>query len=424
MTSNADLDAQILKLDAKRAKRKRQSNKSDHSGPDWWPDLMMSDKHKPIANLANALLVLRRESSFQSMFACDEMLAAPLLQRPLDEPNGSFKPRPLTDVDVGLVQERVQKLALVRLGKDIIHQAIDIVACEHAFHPVRDYLNGLVWDGQPRLEGWMAHYLGAERTPYVMGIGTMFLVAMVARIFDPGCKADYMPVIEGPQGLLKSTACRVMGDQWFSDNLPDVGAGKDVSQHLRGKWLIEVAEMHAMSRAEASQLKSFISRTHERYRPSYGRKEVIEPRQCVFVGTTNRDTYLKDETGGRRFWPVKAGTLKIDALITDRDQLFAEAVKTYRNDVPWWPDRDFERQHIMDEQAARYESDAWEESIVTYLETSTATKVTVGQLAREALGIETPRIGTTEQRRISAILELRGWQRQKKDWQGKRWWTM
>jgi predicted P-loop ATPase len=145
----------------------------------------------------------------------------------------------------------------------------------------------------------------------------------------------------------------------------------------------------------------------------------------VFIGTTNRDTYLRDETGGRRFWPVKVGTIDIDALARDRDQLFAEAVKLHRDDVQWWPNKDFEREHIMPEQAARYEADAWEESIAGYLKLHS--RVTVLQVAREALFIETPRLGRADQNRIMASLERLGWRRErpdgKTDWQGKRWWV-
>jgi predicted P-loop ATPase len=384
----------------------------------WLKTCILNNSGKPLPILANALTGLR--AVMPDTFSYDEMLNAPMLMQPLDNVD-DFRPRPLTDIDVGIVQERLQNLGLERISKDVMHQAIDVRAHECRFHPVRGYLEGLQWDGKPRLAKLFPVYFGAEATPYTERVGLMFLISMVARIFEPGCKADHMPILEGPQGALKSTACGVLGDAWFSDNLPDVTSGKDVSQHLRGKWLIEVSEMHAMNRAEATLLKAFLSRTTERYRPSFGRREVIEPRQCIFVGTTNRDAYLRDETGGRRFWPVKAGRIDIGALIRDRDQLFAEAAASYRARVPWWPDNDFERQHIMSEQAARYEADAWEETIGSFIEVRT--KVTVGEVAREALHIETPRIGTADQRRIAAALEQLGWKRLPVDWQGKRWWT-
>jgi predicted P-loop ATPase len=384
----------------------------------WLQDCILNNSGKPLAILANALTGLR--AVMPDTFAYDEMLNAPLLMRPLESVDG-FHPRALTDVDVGIVQERLQNLGLERISKDVMHQAVDIRAHERRFHPVRDYLNGLQWDSKPRLANLFPVYFGAQGSPYVERVGQMFLISMVARIFEPGCKADHMPILEGPQGALKSTACGVLGDAWFSDNLPDVTSGKDVSQHLRGKWLIEVSEMHAMNRAEATGLKAFLSRTTERYRPSFGRKEVIEPRQCIFVGTTNRDTYLRDETGGRRFWPIKGGRIDIGALIRDRDQLFAEAVARYREGVPWWPDNDFERQHIMSEQAERYEADTWEETIGAFIEVRT--KVTIGEVAREALRIDTARIGTADQRRVAAALEQLGWKRLPKDWKGNRWWT-
>ena len=390
--------------------------------PHWLAQWICDDSDNPLAVVANAIIALRNK--YPDHFAFDEMARAVMLQKPL-ESAPFFVPRPITDTDVTMIQSFLQHQGLKRLGPEATHQAIDVRAYDCRFHPVRDYLNGLHWDGTPRLKQFFSCYFGAEDTPYPKQIGAMFLISMVARIFNPGCKADHLPVIEGLQGTLKSTACRILGGDWYSDNLPDIGAGKDVSQHLRGKWLIEVSEMHAMSRAESALLKSFITRDTERYRPSYGRREVVEPRQCVFIGTTNKATYLRDETGGRRFWPIKTGTIDVDALRTDRDQLFAEAVVEYRAGTQWWPDRKFETEHIQSEQAERYEADAWEEKIGEYLKNKS--KVTIGEVAQEALFFQTPRLGTAEQRRIAAAMERLGWQRErqdgKTDWQGKRWWV-
>jgi predicted P-loop ATPase len=270
-------------------------------------------------------------------------------------------------------------------------------ARERPFHPVRDYLDALRWDGVNRLESWLTRYMGAPESPYSKAIGRMFTIAAVARVYEPGCKADYVVVFEGPQGAGKSRACAALGENWFSDSLPDVTQDKEAAQHLRGKWIIEISELSALGRAEAGALKSFISRRTERYRPPCGREEVIEPRQCIFVGTTNRSTYLGDDTGGRRFWPVKVGRIDINALRADRNQLFAEAVAAYRNGEQWWPDEAFERDHIRAEQEARFEVDAWESAIDRYL--VDRDRVQVSEIARGALDIAAAKIGTAEQRR-------------------------
>jgi predicted P-loop ATPase len=381
--------------------------------------LMRSEGGGLIGNLFNAELLLRQLMPEQ--FSYDEMMRGPVLFIPLlAEEQKNFKPRPMTDVDVACIKKLLQQHGLKRIGSESVREAVAIIAQRYCFHPVREYLIDLVWDRAPRVESLFSAYFGAERSPHVDAVSRMFLISMVARIFEPGCKADHLPVIEGRQGEYKSTACRILAGQWFSDNLPDVSE-KDASQHLRGKWLIEVAEMHAMSRADATVLKSFISRQEERYRPSHARLEVHEPRQCIFIGTTNKDTYLRDETGGRRFWPVKCGKINLVILERDRDQLFAEAVHMYRNDANWWPDKDFEFTHIAPQQEARYEADAWEGKIATYLDTTTITRTTIGDVARFALGFETRNINTTDQRRITAVMERLAWERKPSG--GVRWWT-
>jgi predicted P-loop ATPase len=247
-----------------------------------------------------------------------------------------------------------------------------------------------------------------------------------------------MPIFEGEQGALKSSACRILAGQFFTDHLPDI-TNKEAFQHLRGKWLIEVAELRAYSRSAVDHFKEFLVRDTDRYRPPYGRQEVHEPRQCVFIGTTNKTLYLRDETGNRRFWPLKTGEIKLERLRVERDQLLAEAVQLYRAGVSWWPDRDFEQQTIRAEQETRFESDVWEKSIAEFLDGLAEKKTTLIDIAVGALGYEkeppqpsrhgepppirgTPinRLGTADQRRITSVLTHLRWE-PKRD-KHERWW--
>lgn len=386
--------------------------------PAWHHDCIVNENGKIIPNLANAVIAIRSTPELANVIAYDQMACVAMWRPPAEA-------RPITDTDVTHIQRWMQHAGIPRVGKDICHDALRLVADERAYHPVRDYLTSREWDGTSRLSEWLNTYIGADATPYTRAIGRMFLISMVARILNPGCKVDHMLVLEGQQGLLKSAACKVLvGGQWFSDALPDISVGKDASQHLRGKWLIEVAEMHAMNRAETTLLKAFITREVERYRPPYGRLEVIEPRQVVFIGTTNKAVYLRDETGGRRFWPVECGRLDIERLKADRDQLFAEAVLAYRAGEPWWPSKDLEREYIAPQQAERYEADAWEHHITAWLVGKVA-GITVSDVARGALNITRERLGVAEQRRIATALERLGWRRGKRTGaSGSRTWIL
>jgi predicted P-loop ATPase len=380
--------------------------------PSWFANATKDERGRILPNLANTMIALRGAPDICNAFKFDNMLRAPILTHALpsvEDPDpcdiGPY-PRPLRDEDVSKLQEWLQHTGMPYIGKDLTHQAVDLRAQEQAFHPIRSYLTGLKWDGLGRLDKWLSDYLGALPSEYTAAIGRMFLVAMVARITEPGCKADYMLVLEGEQGDKKSMACEILAGQWFSDALPDIHK-KDAKEHIRGKWLIEVAELSATRRAESEALKAFITRKTERYRPSYNRKEVIEPRECLFVGTTNETTYLRDETGARRFWPVKVGKIDVEALRHDRDQLFAEALRGYHGGEKWWPDESFEREHIKPAQDDRYEADPWEDAIAAYLVGLKRVRVT--DVARDVLHIEHAKVGTAEQRRVAKVMTKLGW---------------
>lgn len=407
--------------------------KSDRA-TDWRAEWQASDAGVPVPNLLNAMIAMRNYDPFRTLIHLDNMTRTITLRGDIPGRTSIVRgPRALTDADVLAIQEELQRLGLRRISRSTVQDAIEARAGECAFHPVHDMLLALQWDGTTRIDGWLGRYLGVEGGPYADTIGRLFLIALVARILRPGCKADYMLILEGPQGVLKSSACRALADPWFSDNLPDLSRGDAVrlSMHLRGKWLIEIAEMSAFNAAESHTLKEFLTQTEERYIPKYGRAEVSEPRQCLFIGSTNESGYLRDATGGRRFWPVKVGEIDLDNLRADRDQLLAEAVHLFNTGAPWWPEREFEREHIAPEQAARRHDDVWTSTISDWLEgtpifaddgspmfdsnhqqmlTPRRETVMVEQIATGPLRLLIGNVTRREQMRIAEILLSLGWQ--------------
>lgn len=211
--------------------------------------------------------------------------------------------------------------------KDLFFDVVADVAYRNAFHPVRDYLDGLAWDGHARLDNWLVAYGGAADTEFIRAVGRLVLIAAVRRVRQPGCKFDEMLVLEGEQGTNKSSALQVLAvnEDWFSDEVPLAGDGKMAIEALAGRWLVEAAELKGMKNSEAEHLKAFLSRGTDRGRLAYDRITSEVPRQCIIIGTTNSEHYLIDGTGNRRFWPVRITRFDLDALRRDRAQLWAEA---------------------------------------------------------------------------------------------------
>jgi putative DNA primase/helicase len=299
--------------------------------------------------------------------------------------------------------------------------AIIVAAEANSYHPVRDYLRSLTWDGENRLETFAANYLGGELTPYACAVGKAFMIGCVARVMQPGCKLDTCIVLEGKQGKFKSTALEALASPWFADSKLAIG-DKDGMQGLAGVWIYELGELASFSKADVETIKAFMSSRSDHYRPSYGKYTVDVPRQTAFAGTTNAEDYMKDETGGRRFNPLRTGTINIPAIRADRDQLWAEALHRFEAGEKWWlPD-----ELTAPEQDARFVADEWQHRIATYLRLRTST--TVGEILEDLIFRDVGKDGEAkntigkwgqrEQTRVARCLGRIGWERRqvKKEW--------
>lgn len=369
--------------------------------------LSLNGQGMPHANAWNALKVLEQDSSLLGTVWFDTFL-----QRLQTDPHA---PRDWTDGDDVRLMLYIQgNLAIPKMGVESVRHAVVDIARRFPRNCLADSINAMPkWDGIARCDQFFVDCFGAPNTPYALAAGGNFWKSLVARAQQPGCKVDNMVILEGLQGIQKSTACAVIvGEHFFAEAHENV-TSKDFFIGMQGKWLIEINEMDAFSRAEVTKINQVITCRTDRYRPPFGRNAVDHPRQSIFIGTTNRDDYNRDETGARRLWPIRCTEIRVDLIRENRQQLLAEALHCINAGETWWemPDMDTKA-----EQRQRLAEDPWLDPVAQFVELLRT--VTVANILQDALRIEVGKQNRGDQMRVGGCLRTLGWTK-KAEWRGQ-----
>lgn len=403
-----------------------------------------------MATVDNLLLIMENDPNLAGAMARNDFKASPVRRGELPWRRGevvedTYNGDAWGDEDDSGLRWYLEKYWGIENAKKVA-DAWNLAMSKHAFHPVREYLNSLEWDGVERADTLFVRYMRAQDSAYVRAVTRKWLCAAVARVYEPGRKFDQMLVLVGPQGQGKSTLAYTLSKGWFTDSLNGMG-NKEAFEALRGKWIIELAELSATKRSEEETVKNYITKRVDTYRPAYGRHVVDFPRQCVFYGTTNDYNIIKDRTGGRRYWPVEVTGFergRLRGLAEEVDQIWAEAMVRYKQGEPLWIDDDELHDAELAAQEAFTLGDDMTGLILEYLDTplpdnwedmdmdarreyiqgrSTAElgsctlrrdAVSVIEIRMELLGESREAVGRndTQSRRISGVLNnLKGWKR-------------
>ncbi|MDR3411597.1 MAG: VapE family protein [Formivibrio sp.] len=351
----------------------------------------------------NVFLVLQAHPAWQGVIGYDEFSAKIMKRRktPFHSPPGEW----MQEDDDQLGLWLLQRIGLLVKSTDALVRGVSMVAHKNRFHPLRNYLEGLKWDGVKRNHQWLTHAFAADcsgkddaertrRARYLELAGQIFLICMVKIAYEPG--SHYCLILEGLQGEGKSKALRALGGEWFCDT-PFTRVGDQNSyMAIQGAWLYEIAELDAFNRSDTTAIKAFMTQPVDRYREPYERRMKDRARQTVFSGTTNNQEYLKDDTGNRRFFPVLCAAVNHAWISEWREQLFAEAFHAWRNGALPYPSREDERTYFLPEQQERQIDDPWTEKFYRYLYTdidgSLLNKVTVYDLLTKAIGMTADKI--------------------------------
>jgi putative DNA primase/helicase len=395
----------------------------------WRNDLATSQKGTYVACLSNLITILANEPDWQGVLAFNEFTSQIIkLKDPpwrADDRSGGKHAGPWTDADgIRAAAWITREWEDIRPNAHQTDQAIRVVAERKMLHPVRDWLKDLKWDGASRADTWLINYAGASDNEYTRKVASMFLIGAVARAFDPGCKVDHTLILEGKTGKGKSTLLETLaGREWFLETEVEVGS-KDFYQLLRGKWIVELAELDSINRGELTRVKAVLTKRVDTYRESYGRYSKDFPRQCVFTGTTEEDTYLRDEKGNRRFLGVDtSGELDIEGLGKAREQIWAEAVARYLKGEKWFVTDPALKKRFEQEAERRRVRNPWEERMSTFLARVPARwekGVTTAEVLKH-LSIEERDQTVVDQMKAASLLRMFGWERTRgRDWAGER----
>ena len=377
----------------------------DEKGPDWTESLMVTDKGTFVGNHHNAILMLRHDLRIRGSIGINVRGQMPWCLR--DSPAGPAGP--WADAHTSSLTAWLQRENFP-VGPEIVDRAIGVVGRENPVNPVGDWLRiqASEWDGKKRTDTWVIEYLGAADTKLNRALGPMILIGAAARGIDPGVQCDTVPVLEGPQGSLKSSAIRVLGGPFGCENLPDFHS-KDAAMVVGLYFIVEIAELTALLKSPVAELNAFITRRKDTFRPPYGRYVVEQPRGAFLIGSCNPQTigYLRDPTGGRRFLPVAVGVIDLAKLRDDVGQLWGEAATRYLSgDAVWWPGTEILAE-LGDAQSKRYEGDIWEYRILETVE-DLADPFTIEKVVAQAFPeSHQHRIDKSMQVRIGSILSTR-----------------
>lgn len=373
-----------------------------------WKERLDIFRRQPRANLRNAVIALRHAPEWNGVLATNELTY--YINAVKQTPWGSTT-QTWTDTDDLRTTEWLQSKN-INVASNVAREAVHVVASENSFHPVKDYLESLVWDEKPRIDTWLADYLSAEPDPdvvYLRAISSKFLISAVARVMSPGCQVDTCLVLQGKQGTGKSTALRTLAGDWFADQMSTL-TSKDASMQTR-VWIMELKEFDVVLKSDINTVKAFLDRRIDHFRPPYGRRVIDVPRHCVFAGTVNGDDYLLDETGARRFWPANTGTVKMGELEAARDQLWAEAVVRWRAKEKWHLFEDDILSSAADAQAERYRADLWTDKVEAFV--FGKDQVTAVDVLCQAIHKEVKECSDRDAIRIGKIMAFLGWKRKR-----------